>query len=109
MHWTVSNGRLMDYRRPSPQEAQDCLDTNAQMILEKLWKKDALKAEDKVDADRARLQTSVQNALEYRGRHLMDAQKLEMVEHNKKLAKEKAAKDLIERRTYRSYDLPTPR
>merc|ERR1712060_518897 len=86
-------GKLINYKRLSPEEAQDGLNMNAQLALEKMIAKDKALEEEAAEAQRIKTQMSVQASLEDRKAMIAQQKRNEMVEHNKMLAEQKKAKD----------------
>jgi len=106
--WEMSRnvpGKLINFKRLSPEEQQDCLNMNANIVLDKMVAQDAELEEQTEEAHRVKTQMSVQSALEDRKQLALMAQRNAMVEHNKRMAQEKKARDTQERQAHKSFDI----
>merc|ERR1712060_465174 len=106
--WEVSPyvpGKLINYKRLSPEEAQDGLNMNAQLVLENMIAKDKALEEEAGEARRVKTQMAARSALEERKQMIAMQKRNEMVEHNKMMAEQKKAKDARERRAHKSFDI----
>jgi len=101
-----SHGKLIrtEYKRLTVEEEQDVHNTNMRLLLEKKAKKQFEKDDEAVQVQGISNCIGVLGALEGERDRIKREKRMELVAHNNALAEAKRARDVEERRAYKSFD-----
>jgi len=101
-----SHGKLIrtEYRRLTVEEEQDVHNTNMRLLLEKKAKTQFEEEDEAIQVQNIQNCIGVLGALEGERDRIQREKRLELVAHNNALAQAKRARDVEERRAYKSFD-----